>query len=232
MEVSHRVFLGYDKREQTAYDVACRSLRCVTPDAVVTPLCLDRLAAGGLLRRPVDNRGGMYDLTSNAPQSTEFAVSRFLVGHLGQTGWVLFTDCDVVFLSDIAGLFEQADPDKAVMVVKHPPYGQDGMKMDGQAQQGYRRKGWSSVMLWNCDHPANERLTLQDINERPGRWLHGFGWLADSEIGSLTPDWNWLVGVQEKPLFPRLAHYTLGTPDMVNGGPHEDLWWSVLDEGH
>jgi hypothetical protein len=29
--------------------------------------------------------------------------------------------------------------------------------MDGQAQTRYARKNWSSVMVFNCDHPANER---------------------------------------------------------------------------
>lgn len=221
-----KVYLGHDPREQAAYRVAVRSLAKVSPKVTVTPLSLDRLAAYGLLRRPMDRRGQMYDLPSNAPCSTEFAISRFLVPHLAQTGWALFADCDVVFLSDIAELFDQADHDKAVMVVKHPPLVGEGTKMDGQAQVRYPRKNWSSVILWNCDHPANRRLSLQDVNERPGRDLHAFYWLADSEIGSLTPDWNWLVGVQEKPLFPKLAHFTRGGPWFPDwpGAEHDEIW--------
>lgn len=224
-----RVYIGHDPREEAAYQAAVKSLAKVSPQAVVTPLKLDKLAACGLLRRPMDTRGIMYDLPSNAYCSTEFAISRFLVPHLAQTGWALFTDCDVVFLSDIAELFEQADPDKAVMVVKHPPQKDEGSKMDGQAQARYPRKNWSSVVLWNCDHPANKRLSLQDVNERPGRDLHAFYWLADSEIGSLTPDWNWLVGVQEKPLFPKIAHFTLGCPGLSNwkGAEHDEIWWEA-----
>lgn len=221
-----KVYIGHDPREQVAFDVAVRSLGRVTPAAAVTPLKLDRLAACGLLRRPMDLRGGMYDLPSNAPCATEFAISRFLVPHLAQMGWALFVDCDVVFLSDVSELFDQADPDKAVMVVKHAPLEDEGTKMDGALQVRYPRKNWSSVILWNCDHPANQRLSLQDVNERPGRDLHRFYWLADSEIGSLTPDWNWLVGVQGKPLFPKLAHFTKGGPWFPGwtGAEHDDLW--------
>ena len=221
-----KVYIGHDPREQAAYDVAVRSLRRVTPGADVVPLKADRLAACGLLRRLMDHRGGLYDLASNAPCATEFAASRFLVPHLAQTGWALFTDCDVLFLSDVRELLDQADPSKAVMVVKHPPLEDEGTKMDGALQVRYPRKNWSSVILWNCDHPANQRLSLQDVNERPGRDLHRFYWLADSEIGSLSPDWNWLVGVQPKPLAPKIAHFTLGGPWFPGwtGAEHDELW--------
>lgn len=220
-----RVFIGYDQREAEAYRVAVKSLKAVSPRADVTPLDVDRLAAFGLLRRHVDRRGQMYDLTSNAPQSTDFAVSRFLVPHLAQTGWALFTDCDVVFLSPIEHLFALADPRYAVMVVKHEQAG-GGTKMDGQAQTSYARKNWSSVCLFNADHPANRRLSLQDVNERPGRDLHAFYWLHDSEIGELPAEWNWLAGVQPPPVSPAIAHFTLGGPWLPNwpGAEHDEIW--------
>lgn len=224
---SIRVFIGYDAREAAAYEVAELSLRKRASVPVdVTPLCADRLAAGGLLRRPQDRRGVIYDIPSNAPCSTDFAISRFLVPHLAQTGWALFVDCDVVFLADVADLFELADPSKAVMVVKHAPLKATGTKMDGQAQLVYSRKNWSSVVLWNADHPANRRLSLQDVNERPGRDLHALYWLSDSEVGELPVAWNWLVGVQPKPANPKLAHFTLGGPFSPGwlGAEHDELW--------
>lgn len=224
-----KVYIGFDRRESMAYDVAVHSLKSVTPSASVTPLKTDRLHDMGLLRRPMDRRGAIYDLHSNAPCSTDFAISRFLVPHLAQTGWALFTDCDMVFLSDVSELFDNADPSKAVMVVKHEMPDTGTTKMDGQAQTAYPRKNWSSVMLFNCDHPANRRLSIQDVNERPGRDLHAFYWLHDSEIGLLAPCWNWLVGVQPKPLFPKIAHFTLGGPFTPgwNGAEHDDIWWDA-----
>lgn len=221
-----KVYIGHDPREQAAYDTAVRSLARVSPGVEPTPLQAERLAASGLLRRAVDHRGGMYDLPSNAPCATEFAVSRFLVPHLAQTGWALFTDCDVVFLQDVDRLLDIADPNKAVMVVQHSPLEDEGTKMDGAIQLRYPRKNWSSVVLWNCDHPANQRLSLQDVNERPGRDLHRFYWLADSEIGALPAEWNWLVGVQRKPELPAIAHFTLGGPWFPNwgGAEHDNLW--------
>lgn len=218
-----RVFIGHDEREAKAYAVAEHSLRKHS-GITATPLKADRLADQGLLRRPQDRRGVIYDLPSNAPCSTDFAISRFLVPHLAHTGWALFTDCDVVFMADIAEL--ATDDTKAVMVVKHGALNGSGEKMDGQAQLAYPRKNWSSVMLWNCDHPANKRLSLQDVNERPGRDLHAFYWLADSEIGELPREWNWLVGIQPKPAQPKIAHFTLGGPWLPGwyGAEHDDIW--------
>jgi hypothetical protein len=225
-----RIYIGHDPREQAAFDVAERSLRRHSPGVHVTALRAGRLAQAGLLRRLQDTRGGadagfrLWDLPSNAPCATEFAISRFLVPMLALEGWALFVDCDVVFMADVAEMFALADPSKAVMVVQHQNGHTAGTKMDGQAQVIYPRKNWSSVVLWNCDHPANRRLSLVDVHERPGRDLHAFYWLADSEIGELPAEWNWLVGVQPRPLVPKLAHYTLGTPDMVEDCPHPEPW--------
>lgn len=222
-----QIYMGYDEREQEAYRVACRSLSHVS-DITPTPLKLDRLADHGLLRRSMDRRGQMYDIPSNAPCATEFAASRFLTPMLAQTGWALFVDCDVVFLTDPMDLIALgiADESKAVMVVQHQNGHVAGTKMDGQAQVLYPRKNWSSVMLFNCDHTANRRLTLQDVNERPGRDLHAFFWLNDSEIGEIPAEWNWLVGVQPKPEAPAIAHFTLGGPWLPSweGAEHDDIW--------
>ena len=222
-----RIYIGWDSTEQEAYRVAVKSLKKyskIEPE----PLVASRLQASGLLRRTVDTRGQMYDLPSNAPCSTEFASSRFLVPMLCQTGWALFTDCDVVFMCDPAEIMAYADKSKAVVVVKHHHVG-SGVKMGGMVQTDYSRKNWSSVMLFNCDHPANRRLTVNDVNERPGRDLHALYWLNDCEIGEMPAEWNWLVNVQPKPENPKVAHFTNGGPwiDGWTPQPHDDLWLSV-----
>jgi lipopolysaccharide biosynthesis glycosyltransferase len=166
-------------------------------------------------------------LPSNAPASTEFAISRFLVPMLAQTGWALFADCDVVFLDDVTKLLDIADPRYAVMCVQHAAQIGPTQKMNGQAQQAYSRKNWSSVMLFNCDHPANRRLSLVDVQERRGFDLHNFYWLNDSEIGALPAEWNWLVNVEQEPLHPKIAHFTLGGPFTAGweGADHDTLWY-------
>lgn len=224
----NRVFIGVDQREAAAVSVAHRSLmaRTAAPADVVL-LDAERLTQRGLLWRPVDTRGGaIYDLVSNAPCATDFANSRFLVPILCQGGWALFVDCDIVFLADVDELFRLADPSKAVMVVKHDHRPTADTKMGGHAQTWYARKNWSSVMLLNCDHPANRRLTLADVNTRPGRDLHAFYWLHDAEIGALPARWNWLVNEQPMPAEPAIAHFTNGGPFTVGwqGAPYDGIW--------
>ena len=224
------VYVGFDRREQEAYDVAVYSLRRHASRPVhVTPLILERLQACGLSDRPYRiHRNSLWDVLSDAPCSTEFSNTRFLTPLLAQTGWALFIDCDELFLGDVARLFAFADQKYAVMCVKHAPVETGAQKMDGCVQTAYHRKFWSSVMLFNCDHPANRRLTLGMLNRLPGRELHGFCWLEDQEIGELPPTWNWLVGVQPKPEGVQLAHYTLGLPFMpgYERAEHSDLWWA------
>lgn len=226
-----RVFVGHDPREQKSFDVATSSAR--RWGCEVQGLYEDRLRLAGILTRPLDVRGGQaFDLTSGAPQSTRFAVARFATVILAHSGWALFVDGDTLFLRDPHVLVEFMDPNKAVCVVKHQVSSIiDGTKkMDNQAQMWYPRKLWSSVMLFNCDHEANRRLNLTTLNTWPGRDLHAFKWLHDSEIGELPPEFNWLVGMQPKPSSPCIAHYTLGTPELVPNCEHADLWHEALKE--
>lgn len=224
-----RVYIGHDQREEQAFRVAERTARAHGCDT--QPLYEDRLRAAGLLTRPKDTRGQHFDIVSGAAQSTDFAIARFFVPILAHSGWALFVDCDVVFLDDPAQLLEKADPRKAVHCVKHPPMELGIVKMDGQVQTNYRRKLWSSVMLWNADHEANKRLNLTTLNSWPGRDLHAFGWLHDEEIGELPPGANWLVGLQEKPAQPLIAHFTEGVPGMPDrrATEHDHLWTAASE---
>jgi lipopolysaccharide biosynthesis glycosyltransferase len=180
-----------------------------------------------LLTRPIEEKDGrMWCPISQAPMATEFAISRFCVPFLKTNGWALFVDCDIVCLGDIAELFALADDRYAVMCVKHDHVPTSTTKMDGQAQTSYSRKNWSSVVLWNCSHPANKELTLAKLNTWPGRDLHAFKWLKDDEIGALPQEWNCLVGVNHSEHKPKIAHFTLGGPWIKDwkGGPMDEVW--------
>lgn len=219
-----RVYIGHDSREQKAFDVAAKTASSFGCEVI--PLYEDRLRASGMLTRPVDRRGAMYDLNSDAQQSTSFAIGRFAVPILAHDGWCLFADCDTLFLTDPHELEKIADPSKAVMVVKHPPLQLATAKMDGQQQSTYPRKLWSSVAYWNAGHQANRRLNLTTLNQWPGRDLHAFKWLADDEIGELPKEWNHLVGINPPSETAKILHFTSGTPDMIGyeNSDYADVW--------
>lgn len=231
------IWIGWDPREAAAFAVSVHSARRrLTIPIPVRGLVLRELREAGLYTRRTGrlHRPGcptqLYDIISDAPMSTEFAISRFLVPHLAKSGWALFLDGDVLVRHKLTELFDMADPTKAVQVVKHdfdPTYDR---KMDEQLQQRYPRKAWSSVMLFNVEHPANRNLTVELINNAPGRDLHAFCWLKDSEIGELPVAWNWLVGHSNPDVEPKIVHFTDGAPCMLGyeRQPYAGEWEDVL----
>ncbi|MBI1272623.1 MAG: glycosyltransferase [Alphaproteobacteria bacterium] len=216
------VFIGYDAREDIAYKVCAYSIeRHASMPVKTVPIKLTDMRAQGLYTRATEERNGsLWDCISEAPMSTEFAISRFLVPHLSKTEWAVFCDCDFLWRGDIAELAQLADPEKALQCVQHNHQPPEKVKMDGRAQLLYARKNWSSMMLWNCKHPSNAKLTVDMVNSVPGRDLHRFCWLEDNEIGALPPTWNWLEGHSDPAIDPKVVHYT-------RGGPWFDNWKHV-----
>jgi len=227
-----RVFIGWDPNESMAAVVAQRSmLTHVTGPLDVHALSLIQLRHQSLYTRPTEYRNGhLWDVISEAPMSTEHAISRFFVPYLCEyRGWALFVDGDVLVRGDLSDLFVLADPACAVQCVQHTAVVQGGTtKKDGVPQTVYYRKNWSSVMLFNCGHPANRALDLTMVNTLPGRDLHRFCWLEDWQIGVLPQAWNYLVNVTPWfRAFVELAHYTLGAPNLPahHHDPFADEWW-------
>ena len=207
--MTSNVFVGYDTREDIAYQVCEFSIKRFNANVAITPLVQHELRQKKIYWREIDKLA-----------STEFTFTRFLVPHLMNfKGWALFIDCDIVFLEDVNNLFSLADDRYAVMCVKHEFNPKPGLKMDGQVQTVYPRKNWSSVVLWNCAHPSNEKVTVDSVNNPnfDGAYFHRFSWLKDEEIGELPCDWNWLVGWYKKDDgVPRAIHYTEGGPWFKN----------------
>ena len=203
-----KVFVGYDTREDIAYQVCKHSITTKQPQADVRPLKQQELRDAGWYSRPIDKLA-----------STEFTFTRFLIPELMNfNGWAVFMDCDMILTTDIKELFDQADDKYAVMCVKHDYTPREGIKMDGQKQTIYPRKNWSSVVLWNCGHKSNRKVTQDFVNdpEINGAYLHRFSWLKDKEIGELNHTWNYLVGVYNDIEKPKLIHYTEGGPWFEN----------------
>ena len=209
-EYKMKIFIGYDSREDIAYQVAKYSIEknCKYPEQLeIVPLKLRDLIKEGHYTRDVDPLA-----------STEFTFSRFLLPHLTDyDGWALFIDCDFLYMTDIRKLFQLRDDRYAVMCAQHDYTPKEGTKMDGQKQHNYPRKNWSSMVMWNCAHPSNKKITKELVNDpqTTGQYLHRFSWLDDDEIGVLSHEWNWLVGWYNQDAGdgrPKALHYTEGGP--------------------
>lgn len=192
------VFVGFDQLEAIAYHVFCQSVLEKSTSLInFTPLAHQNL-----------NFFKNHDDGSN-----KFIYSRFLTPFLNEySGWAIFADGDMVCNHDITELWNLKDPSKAVQVVKHEYKTKKTVKYLGNNNEDYPRKNWSSLVLWNCEHPANKILTPEFIQDKPGSFLHRFSWLDDSQIGELPIEWNWLAIEYPNNPAAKIIHYTLGTP--------------------
>ena len=193
------LYVGYDEREAIAYHVFCHSVIKNTSIPVkITPLVLSQLKEFN---------------ETHQDRSNDFVYSRFLTPYLNEfDGWAIFADGDMICQADLKELIGMADPNKALMVVKHDYQTKASIKYLGNINENYPRKNWSSVILWNCSHPKHKILTPEFVSNQTGKFLHRFSWLDDNDIGELPIEWNWLACEYEKNTEAKLIHYTLGTP--------------------
>ncbi len=193
------IVVGFDQKEAVAYHVFCQSIL----DKASLPCEFLPLAEDTLAEYKETHKDG----------SNKFIYSRFLTPYLKKfTGWAIFADGDMICTTDIKELWEKRDPTKAVQVVKHDYKTKRNIKYLGNENEDYPRKNWSSLILWNCEHPKNRVLTPQFIQSKQGSYLHRFSWLHDDDIGELDKHWNWLAIEYPVSETAKLIHYTLGTP--------------------
>ncbi|MCC6889619.1 MAG: hypothetical protein IT536_13880 [Hyphomicrobiales bacterium] len=231
------VWIGFDPREAAAFAVARESIRRFDRSVPIDGLVLSELQDRGLYTRPTERKfGKLWDKISGTYMATEFAIARFLVPELVRRrtrpphGWALFLDCDVMVRRNLYALRALLDDSKALMCVPHEHSPHGSIRMNEQVQTAYARKNRSSVMAFNCDHPANEALTADMVNAMPGLKLHQFCWLADRDIGALPPAWNWLCGHTEGVDDPKIVHWTDGGPRFANfrNVPFAQEWFALL----
>jgi lipopolysaccharide biosynthesis glycosyltransferase len=191
--------VGFDQREAIAYHVFCQSvLQRTSLPVQFLPLIPSSLSA--------------YK-ESHHDGSNVFIYTRFLTPYLmDYKGWAIFADGDMVCNADIAELWKLRDPTKAVMVAKHDYKTKAQTKYLGNKNENYPRKNWSSLILWNCEHPDNRQVTPAFVESKDGAFLHRFKWLDDDKIGEIPKEWNWLAIEYEPKDDAKLIHYTLGTP--------------------
>jgi len=228
-----RVFIGHDSKTPHHTEVCRQSILKHTDSPVlIETLDQDALRRAALYRRwfYMGKDDAMVDGQDGRPFSSEFAFTRFMVPALMQwTGSAIFCDSDFMFRDDIAKLWDERDERYAVQVAKQSYTSRAKTKKSGAVQQNYKRKNWSSLILWNCGHMANKALTTHMVNTFPGFFLHGLNWLRDGEIGDLRHGWNWIEGTTD--CTASAVHFTLGTPDIeaYRNMKYADEWRSYLD---
>lgn len=225
-----RIYIGYDSKQSDASRVCEHSIRKhfhVSEQYDIVHLKKDEL-----------KNQGIYFPQNRNPGSTEFSYTRFLVPHLeNYTGWAMFVDSDFLFTENLDSLFREVldvgRDTKSVYVCKHPEYvPREDKKFYGIKQEPLPMKNWSSLMIFNCEHPDTKKLTPISVSNKDPAWLHRFGWTDSKNIGSIDLKWNWLVG-EHTPgdQLPSGIHFTNGGPfNEVYGQDYEHIWYSYFKD--
>lgn len=202
MDISLKIFIGYDPREKIAFHVLSHSIisNATIPVSIV-PINLN-------------NFKNFYSRPKGKKDSTEFSISRFLTPYLSNyKGYSLYLDCDFIILEDVAKLlkFISKKTNKVLWCVKHKSYAPKvRTKFLKERQFIYPKKNWSSFMLFN--NKKCKILTPKFVSKAHGLDLHQFKWTNEKLIGSLPKNWNILVGEQKIPKKFNALHYTIGGP--------------------
>ena len=193
------IVVGFDEREAIAYHTFTQSvIQKTSLPTRFLPLNIKSLSS--------------YTET-HKDGSNDFIYSRFLVPYLMNfKGWAIYADGDMVCLEDIKKLWDLRNDKYAVQLVKHDYKTKIKKKYFGNKNEDYPRKNWSSLILWNCNHPSHKVLTPEFIKKQTGAFLHRFSWIGNTEIGEINKEWNWLALEYEEKKDINLIHYTIGTP--------------------
>jgi len=220
-----RIYIGYDSQQKDASVVCEYSLRKHSK----SELDIVHLDKRDLIE------DGSYFRQEGDPSSTEFTYTRFLSPYLcNYTGFSMFVDSDFLFTQDIDRLHNLvlSDPmakKRAAWCVKHLPYTpKSNTKFYGKPQINFPKKNWSSLIIFNNEHPSTRKLNPMSVSNKSPQWLHRFNWLDENEreLGVLPITWNWLVGEYNNlGELPPALHYTNGGPfNGVYGQDYEEVW--------
>ena len=131
-------------------------------------------------------------------------------------------------MDDVTKLMQYASPKYAVSVTKHDYTPKEEVKFLNATQTRYRRKNWSSCMLFN--NMACRELTPERVNTAHGLDLHQFLWCPEQHIGSIPLEWNYLVGEENQSGTKKIIHWTKGGPwfEQYKDAEFAELWYEEL----
>jgi hypothetical protein len=202
------IFIGFDSTnigQELAFDICKRSIL----KNVKTP---DDINIHCLIKHDLEKKG--YFNRDDNTGSTEFTYTRFLAPFLcNYKGYAVFCDSDFLWNCDITDLLQYINKNLAISCVQHE-YKECNhkFKMNGIKQEWYPRKNWTSLIVFNCEHPDVKKLNIENINSQSPQWLHRMHWTEDLNIGNIPHTYNYLVNYYDDINHPNAIHYTDGGP--------------------
>lgn len=248
---TYHIFIGYDEREHSVFDVAEHSiLKTATVPVKIHKLAHRPLRDKGLFKREwlIDAKGQYVDCIDSRPFSTQFSHTRFLTPFLwnliedsSKSPLVTFMDCDFLAIRDIAEMFDGIQQKRIRNSYRHPVYcvqhdfkPTKDIKMDGMKQTPYTYKCWSALMVFDMNNDEVSKLTPLLVNTADGKSLHQFEWVNNPHmIGTIPEEWQFIPFHSEKNTDKiSMIHYSELGPWFPGGEDlkYADLWLKEYKE--
>jgi len=208
------IYIGFDSSnygQELAYNVCKKSIFKYNNKVNIIPLIKKDLEEKKIFNRKNDDG------------STEFTYTRFLVPYLNNyQDYAIFCDSDFLWNCNILEVLKYINKGKAISCVQHK-YNECKLKykMDGQLQEWYPRKNWSSLIVFNCSHNDCKKLNLDNINNKSAKWLHRMEWTEN--INEIPKTYNYLVEYYYDEENPKALHFT-------DGGPWYKRWYNITNK--
>ena len=194
-----KIYIGFDVTKPECFDVCEYSIQQRT----------DKISINKIGNSILSN--DIWYRKRNELETTDFSICRFLVPYLSNyNGISVFMDDDFLWKCDVKELMNYYDDSKSVMVCKHDYTPKHTKKWSNNKQTTYKRKNWSSLMMFNNTHPDCKKLDVKTVNEQTGLWLHQFQWTEN--IGAIPLSYNFLVDEYESYEDIKALHFTNGCP--------------------
>ena len=125
-----KVYVGWDSREDIAYQVCEHSIKRRDPSAEVIPLKQNEMREQGIYTREPDKLA-----------TTQFTFTRFFVPYLNKyKGWAVFCDCDFLWKIPSHTLVKYMDPSKRLFVYSTTTHQKKQPKWTGKYKQSIQEK--------------------------------------------------------------------------------------------
>ena len=198
-----KIYIGFDVSKPECFDVCKFSIQKRTNEISINKI------GNSILSNDIWYR------KRNDLETTDFSICRFLVPYLSNyDGISVFMDDDFLWQCDVKELMNYYGDTKSVMVCKHDYVPKHTKKWSNNKQTIYRRKNWSSLMMFNNAHQDCKKLTSEYVNSIHPLSLHQFEWT--SSYGSIPLEYNHLVGEYDNIENAKALHYTNGYDNYQN----------------
>lgn len=151
---------------------------------------------------------------------------RYLVPYLNNyKGIAVYLDSSVLVIDDIADLLSDVEQTIALCRVEHSV--EQAQKRKKEKDIKLLSKGYSGVIVYNCEQGSLTSLSIDSVNNMPLDQLHTFTWIKPNRIKLLPVNWDWHIDLYklDEAGVPNIVNYKF-----FNSKSADDYFFDLREE--